>query len=69
MAGLLIKRNEQGKLRIKAQGCCGNTELWKAEYERAFARQVLDDGGRIESRSEHELVLIDRKGRRHTFVV
>ena len=31
-----------------------------------FTEQVLRDGGRVESRSDSELVLVDRKGRRHS---
>ena len=54
---------------LRVQGCCGNFERWQSEYDQAFAEQVLRDGGRIESQTEHELVLIDRKGRRHSVSV
>jgi hypothetical protein len=66
MAGFLLKRNDEGKLSLKMQGCCGNSAHWQSEFDRAFTEQVLLDGGRVESQSDCELVLIDRKGRRHT---
>ena len=69
MAGFVLKRDEQGRMSLRVQGCCGNFELWQSEYDRAFAEQVLRDGGRVESQTEHELVLIDRRGRRHNVSV
>jgi hypothetical protein len=69
MAGLLLKRNDKGKLSLTVQGCCGDSARWQSEFDRAFTEQVLREGGRIESQSESELVLIDRKGRRHTVAV
>ena len=66
MAGFQIKRDESGRFSFKMQGCCGNSAHWQAEFDRAFAEQVLRDGGRVESRSDSELVLVDRKGRRHS---
>jgi hypothetical protein len=34
-------------------------------YDQAFFQQVLREGGRIASRSDEEVEVIDRKGRTH----
>ncbi len=39
MAGFLLKRDENGRLTLKLQGCCGNLDAWQREYDRAYAEQ------------------------------
>ena len=60
MAGILVTRDRTGT-HIRVQGCCGNRQL----YERAFFEQVLREGGRITSRTDDHVEIVDRKGRTH----
>jgi hypothetical protein len=66
MPRITIKRNGQERLSLQIQGCCGNIRRWQLEYERAFIEQTLRDGGRIEHTDKDTVVIVDRKGRRHT---
>jgi hypothetical protein len=55
-------RRVDGKLRIRAAGCC-NPASYRREYERAYLEQVLDEGGSI-VRWEGDVVhLVDHRGR------
>lgn len=64
MAGILIKRDAKGT-HVRLQGCCGNLERDRRMYDQAFFEQVLREGGRITSRSDDHVEVVDRKGRTH----
>jgi hypothetical protein len=49
MPGFELRRTN-GRWSFRAQGCCGNLPAWEREYERAFAEQVLGDGGESSGR-------------------
>ena len=68
MAGFEIRR-EGGRWHLRAQGCCGNTAAWQREYERAFAEQVIREGGSIAELGPTEATLVDRRGRQHSVSV
>jgi hypothetical protein len=63
MPGFELRRTN-GRWSFRAQGCCGNLSAWEREYERAFAEQVLGDGGRIEWSADGQPSLVDRRGKR-----
>jgi hypothetical protein len=63
MPGFELRRTN-GRWSFRAQGCCGNLSAWEREYERAFAEQVLGDGGRIEWSAEGQPSLVDKRGKR-----
>ena len=65
MPGFELRRTN-GRWSFRAQGCCGNLPAWEREYERAFAEQVLGDGGRIEWSAEGQPSLVDKRGKRRT---
>ena len=64
MAGFVLRRQD-GRFSLTVQGCCGASGA-RADYERAFLRQVLEEGGRVTGRFPDRLELTDRRGRRHT---
>ena len=55
-------RRVDGKLRIRAAGCC-NPASHRREYERAYMEQVLADGGSVTRREGDVVHLVDRRGR------
>ena len=65
MAGFEVRRTN-GRWSFRAQGCCGNLSAWEREYERAFAKQVLGDHGRIEWSADGIASLVDKRGKRHS---
>jgi hypothetical protein len=65
MPGITIMRRD-GKLSIKADGCCGMGGT-KAFYERAHAVQVLRDGGRLTRWDATSFELTDQRGRTHQY--
>ena len=65
MPGFELRRTN-GRWSFRAQGCCGNLSAWEREYERAYAEQVLGDGGRIEWSADGHPSLVDKRGKRRT---
>ena len=55
-------RRVDGKLRIRAAGCC-NPAFHRREYERAYMAQVLEEGGSVVCREGAVVHLVDRRGR------
>jgi hypothetical protein len=55
-------RRVDGKLRIRAAGCCDPANH-RREYERAYMEQVLEEGGRVVRRDGDVVHLVDRRGR------
>jgi len=49
MPAFRIERNERGRLSVRTIGCCGDPGRWQREYDQAFLKQTLDDGGRVVS--------------------
>ena len=65
MPAFRIERNERGRLSVRTIGCCGDPGRWQREYDQAFLKQTLDDGGRVVSTGPDGVELIDRRGRTH----
>jgi hypothetical protein len=65
--GITISRRD-GKLSIKAEGCCGVGGT-KAFYDRAHAVQVLREGGRLTGWDAVGFEITDRRGRVHTYAL
>jgi hypothetical protein len=65
MPAFRIERNERGRLSVRTIGCCGDPDRWQREYDRAFLKQTLTEGGRVVSSGPDGVELIDRKGRTH----
>ena len=68
MPSLRISRNEHGRWRIDANGCC-DARTYRREYERAFLVQTLREGGSLDGWDAHQVSVRDRKGRLHTVTV
>ena len=66
MARIAIGKRD-GRWFFDAQGCCGDTEAVRREYDRAHALQLLGNGGRLDSWDARGFELVDRKGRRHRY--
>lgn len=65
MPSLRISRNEQGRWRVEANGCC-DARSYRREYERAFLVQTLREGGSLVDWDALQVSVRDRKGRVHT---
>lgn len=64
MPGLILKRDANGRLRLRAIGCCDTASLDRL-YGRAFLVQELRAGGRLTGWDADSVELTDRKGRLH----
>ena len=64
MPGFVLKRDANGRLRLRALGCCDPVSLERM-YARAFLVQELRDGGRLTGWDAGAVELTDRKGRVH----
>jgi len=65
MPAFRIERNERGRLSVRTIGCCGDPGRWQREYDQAFLKQTIDEGGRVVSTGPDGVELIDRRGRTH----
>ena len=65
MPAFRIERNERGRLSVRTIGCCGDPGRWQREYDQAFLKQTIDEGGRVVSAGPDGVELIDRRGRTH----
>ncbi len=68
MPGLILKRDANGRLRLRAIGCCDAVSLERM-YARAFLVQELKAGGRLTGWDAEAVELTDRKGRLHRVTV
>jgi hypothetical protein len=64
MPGFVLRRDENGKLRFRAFGCC-DTVNGQRMYDRAFLVQELRAGGRLTDWDSVRVELTDRRGRVH----
>jgi hypothetical protein len=65
MPAFRIERNERGRLSVRTIGCCGDPGRWQREYDQAFLKQTIAEGGRVASTGPDGVELIDRRGRTH----
>ncbi|HEU0192967.1 MAG TPA: hypothetical protein VFQ71_02140 [Gaiellales bacterium] len=66
MAGFSLRRTEDGRWSLRAQGCCGNLDRWQLEYDQALLEQLLAEGGSVTARSGDRVEVVDRKGKHHS---
>ncbi|MGN6377904.1 MAG: hypothetical protein ACTHNU_03035 [Gaiellales bacterium] len=64
MPGFVLRRDENGRLRLRAFGCCDPVST-RRMYDRAFVVQELRRGGRLTDWDSTEVEVTDRKGRVH----
>jgi hypothetical protein len=60
----VLRRDENGKLRLRAFGCCDTTASQRM-YDRAFLVQELRAGGRLTDWDSVRVELTDRRGKVH----
>jgi hypothetical protein len=66
MPGLVLKRDQNGRLRLRAIGCC-DAAAHQRVYDRAFVVQELRRGGRLTDWDAVTVELTDRRGKLHRF--
>jgi hypothetical protein len=64
MPGFVLRRDENGRLRLRTFGCC-DTAATQRMYDRAFLAQELRNGGRLTDWDSVRVELTDRRGRVH----
>jgi hypothetical protein len=64
MPGFVLRRDENGKLRFRAFGCC-DPVAGQRMYDQAFLVQELQAGGRLTDWDAVRVELTDRRGRVH----